>query len=177
MSSSRLLTLRAATSPASNERDASVKSESSSRGKRSVESHSPSGSTTSSAISSSQATNLERLREAVYVRYLFEDFVLSPSGSGWLAQILPKLYATAASDSTLNLAVRAAAYAYIGNRRQAPELQIEAREMYGRSLKALASDLTNLEVATSTSTLTALLVLGLHEVNLPWYQSYHESDT
>lgn len=36
----------------------------------------------------SLSANIERLREAVYVRYLFEDFVLSPSRdtkSGWLA--------------------------------------------------------------------------------------------
>ena len=64
----------------------------------------------------------------------------------------------------MNLAVRAAAFAYMGNRRQACELQIEAREIYCQSLKVLALDLTNLEIATSTGTLTAVLVLGLYEV-------------
>ena len=119
-------------------------------------------------LSRSENPNVERLREAVYVRYLFEDFVLSPSRdtkSGWLALLLPRLYATAANDTTLNLAVRSAAYAYMGNRRQAPELQIEARETYGQCLKALAADLTSLEIATSNETAAAVLVLGLYEVS------------
>lgn len=114
--------------------------------------------------------NVERLREAVYVRYLFEDFVLSPNRdtkSGWLALLLPKLYAEAKNDATLKLAVRAAAYAYMGNRRQAPELQLEAGEMYGQCLKVLALDLTSLEIATSNQTATAVLVLGLYEVSIP----------
>ncbi len=114
--------------------------------------------------------NMERLREAVYVRYLLEDFVLSPSRdtrSGWLALLLPELYAAAAEDSTLKLAVRAAAWAYSGNRQAAPGLQIQAREMHCRCLKTLASDLTSLEVATSSSTCTAVLVLGLYEVRTP----------
>ena len=117
----------------------------------------------------SENPNIERLREAVCVRYLFEDFVLSPSRdttSGWLALLLPSLYATAANDTTLNLAVRSAAYAYMGNRRQAPELQIEARETYGQSLKVLAADLTSLEIATSNDTAVAVLVLGLYEVSM-----------
>ncbi|KAL6714210.1 hypothetical protein ACLMJK_008705 [Lecanora helva] len=130
------------------------------------ESASPSSYPQSPTISRSENPNVERLREAIYVRYLFEDFVLSPhkeSKVGWLEVILPKLYASSAIDSTLNLAVRAAAYAYMGNKRQARELQIEAREMYGHCLKILTADLTSLEIATSNDTATAVLVLGLYE--------------
>ena len=113
------------------------------------------------------SANLERLREAIYVRYLFEDFVLSPSRdtkSGWLALLLPKLFKDASSDTTLNIAVRAAAFAYMGNKLDSPEMKIQARELHCQCLKVLGTDLTSLEVATSSSTCTAVLVLGLYEV-------------
>ena len=150
--------------------------DSNTNGKRDVPQHSQSQGSSKPLIPSivvpsperSSAANLERLRESVYVRYLFEDFVLSPSRdteSGWLALLLPRLYTPTSSSTTLNLSVRAAAYAYIGNKRKSPELQLEAREMYGSCLKALASDLTSLEIATSTSTSVAVLILGLYEVS------------
>ena len=157
-----------ASSPCSHDSNANVQHESS-HPSRSQDSSEPATPLIATRLPErSLGANLERLRESIYVRYLMEDFVLSPSRdteSGWLALLLPKLYAPAASKSTLSLAVRAAAYAYIGNKRKASELQLEARELYGGCLKALASDLTSLEIATSTSTSIAVLILGLYEVS------------
>lgn len=155
-----------------------VKSETTEAGQRQVPDESqskpffaPSSATSTKPTPESQSiNNIERLRDAVHVRYLFQDFIISPSGdtsSGWLAFLLPRLYATAEHDSTLNLAVRAAAYAYIGNKRRSSELQIEAQEFYGQCLKALGADLADLELATSNSTLIAVLVLSLYEVSDP----------
>ena len=152
-----------------NEPDTEAKSESSYQGQRAKTTQAKQGPQANILAQYPQGheANIERLRDAVYIRYLFEDFVLSPSRdteSGWLALLIPKLYAEAAVDTTLSLAVRAAAFAYMGNKREAPELRIEAKEMYGRCLKTLALDLTNREIATSTSTSVAVLVLGLYEV-------------
>ena len=76
------------------------------------------------------------------------------------------MYADAAYDSTLNLSVRAAAFAYMANKRSDEEMRLEAKELYGNCLTKLQEDLGKTEIAGGSATLIAALLLGIYEVSL-----------
>lgn len=78
---------------------------------------------------------------------------------------VPQIHSNTPYDSTLNLTVRAAAYAYEGNKKGDGELGIEAKEIYGRALVGLRGDSGKGEGALGGCPILAgVLVLGLYEV-------------
>ena len=96
------------------------------------------------------------------------DFFLQTTDdplSGWLG-CLGTLYAGASYNSTLNLSMRAAAYAYMANKRADGDLRLEGKELYGRALLTLKEDLGKTEIARGSATLAAALVLGMYEVSI-----------
>ena len=102
------------------------------------------------------------------IESFFEDFITSyniNTDAGYLS-FLPGMYGTVASSSSLHLAVRAAAFAYRGNKMQVRQGEVRAQELYGRALRALKTDLESPGIATSNVTLTAVLILGLYEVRM-----------
>lgn len=97
----------------------------------------------------------------------FQDYIIDSCDRcpGFL-NFLPSLYLKATEKSLLRIAVFATAYANLAQKTERPDITIKALSYYRRALQIVNTVLSENLETTSDSTMTAVMLLGLYEVNM-----------